>query len=122
MNIFKESLTQNVDMHNLTTMTNKGVGLYVEIETELFTQTIPPLQGEIDARTVAKLQSYKEEMTLLLRRIVEKKIGNRFEKLFSEYLTEELRNPRTQTVKKILFERESKELKSLFLLIDSHLS
>ena len=64
----REGLTQELDMYELTVMTNKGVGLYVEIETDLFTQTIPPLRGEIDERTVAKLQSYKEEMTLFLRR------------------------------------------------------
>ena len=88
----------------------------------MFIQTIPPLQGEVDEQTVTKLQSYKEEMTLLLQRIVAEKIRNRFEKLFSEYLTEELKDPRTQTMRKILLERESKELKSLFLSIDSHLS
>ena len=64
----REGLTQELDMYELTVMTNKGVGLYVEIETDLFTQAIPPLRGEIDERTVAKLQSYKEEMTLFLRR------------------------------------------------------
>ena len=118
----KESLVQELDMYELTVVTNKGVGLYVEIETDSFTQTIPPLRGEIDEQAVAKLQSYKEEMTLLLQRIVTEKIGNGFEKLFSEYMAEELKNPRIQTIKKILLAREFEELKGLFLSINSHLS
>ena len=62
----KESLTRNVDLRELTMMTNKGVELHFEIEMELSNQTIPPLRGEIDPRTVEKLQTYREEMTLLL--------------------------------------------------------
>ena len=72
----KEGLVQELDLYNLTMITNEGVGLYIEIETDLFTQTTPPLRGEINERTVAKLQSYKEETTLLLQQIVTEKIGN----------------------------------------------
>ena len=61
-------------------------------------------------------------MTRLLQKIATEEIGNRIEKLVSEYLTEELRNPHRRTMKKISFERQSRELKSLFLLIDSRLS
>ena len=96
----RESLTQEPNMYELTTMINKGVGLYIKIKTELFTQTLPPLRGEIDKQIVAELQSRKEEMKLLLQRIAEEKIGKKFEKLFSEYLAEELENPHTQTIKK----------------------
>ena len=71
---------------------------------------------------MAKLQSYKEETTLLLQQIVTEKIGNRFEKLFSEYIAEELKNPRIQTMKKILLTQEFRELKGLFSSINSHLS
>ena len=43
------------------------------------------------------------------------------EKIFSEYLTEELRDPRRRTMKKTLFERQFKDLKRLFLSIDNAL-
>ena len=118
---FREGLTLELNMHELTVKINEGLGLYVEIKTDLFTQTLPPLRGGIDEQTVAELQSYKKEMTFLLHKIAEEKIGNKFEKLFSEYLTEELKNPRNHTMKKELLERESKELKRLFLSIDNTL-
>ena len=87
----------------------------------MFNQTLPPLRGEIDKQIVAELQSRREEMKLLLQRIAEEKIGIKFEKIFSKYLTEELENPRTQTIKKMLLERKSNELKRLFLSIDNTL-
>ena len=43
------------------------------------------------------------------------------EKIFSQYLTEELRNPHIRTMKKTLFERQFKDLKGLFLSIDNAL-
>ena len=70
----KESLAQELNMNELTIITNKGVGLYIEIKTELFTQTLPLLRGEIDKQMVAELQSRREEMGLLLRKIAEEKI------------------------------------------------
>ena len=117
----KESLAQELNMNELTIITNKGVGLYIEIKTELFTQTLPLLRGEIDKQMVAELQSRREEMGLLLQKIAEEKIGEKFEKIFSEYLAEELENPCTQTLKKMLLKRKSDELKRLFMSIDNAL-
>ena len=115
----KEDLTREPNIHELTVVINKGLGLYIEVETDLFTQSLPSLRGNINEQAVMELQSCKEKMTSLLQRIVEKEIGDRLEKLFSGYLTKELKNPRTQTVRKILYERESKELKALFVSIDN---
>ena len=106
-------------MHELTVVVNKGLGLHIEVETELFTQSLPSLRGDIDEQTVMELRLCKEEIASLLKKIVEKEIGDRLEKLFSGYLAEELKNPRIRTMRKILCERESQELKALFLSIDS---
>ena len=115
----KEGLTRELNIHELTIIINKGLGLYIEVETDLFTQSLPSLRENINEQTIMELQSCKEKMTSLLQRIVEQEIGDRLEKLFSEYLTEELKNPRTQTMRKILYERESKKLKALFVSIDN---
>ena len=115
----QEDLTRELDIHELTVVINKGLGLYIEVETDLFTQSLPSLHGNINEQAIMELQSCKEKMTSLLQKIVEKEIGDRLEKLFSKYLTEELKNPRTQTMRKILYERESKELKALFVSIDN---
>ena len=115
----KEDLTRELNMHELTVVVNKGLGLHIEVETELFTQSLPSLRGDIDEQTVMELRLYKEEIASLLKKIVEKEIGDRLEKLFSGYLAEELKNPRIRTMRKILCKRESQELKALFLSIDS---
>ena len=115
----KEDLTRELNIHELTVVINKELGLYIEVETDLFTQSLPSLRGSINEQAIMELQSCKEKMTSLLQKIVEREIGDRLEKLFSEYLTEELKNPRTQTMRKILYERESKELKALFVSIDN---
>ena len=81
---------------------------------ELLNQEVPPLRGDIDSETLNRLRSYKEEMILLIQRIVTKKIGNKLERSMSEYMTEELRNSRIRTIKKILLEQEPRELKELF--------
>ena len=108
-------------MRELTVKVNEGLGLYIEIKTDLFTQTLPSLLGETDEQAVTELQLYKKEMASLLHELAEKEIGCRFEKIFSKYLTEELRNPRSHTLKKKQLEYESKELKRLFLSIDNAL-
>ena len=115
----KEDLTRELNIHELTIIINKGLGLYIEVETDLFTQSLPSLRENINEQAIMELQSCKEKMTSLLQRIVEQEIEDRLEKLFSEYLMEELKNPRTQTMRKILYERESKELKALFVSIDN---
>ena len=115
----KEDLTRELNMRELTIVVNKGLGLHIEVETELFTQSLPSLRGDIDEQTVTELRLCKEEIASLLKKIAEKEIGDRLEKLFSGYLTEELKNPRVRTIKKILYERETQELKALFLSIDS---
>ena len=115
----KEDLTRELNMRELTIVVNKGLGLHIEVETELFTQSLPSLRGDIDEQTVTKLRLCKEEIASLLKKIAEKEIGDRLEKVFSGYLTEELKNPRIRTIKKILYERETQELKALFSSIDS---
>ena len=115
----KEDLTRELNMRELTIVVNKGLGLHIEVETELFTQSLPSLRGDIDEQTVTELRLCKEEIASLLKKIAEKEIGDRLEKVFSGYLTEELKNPRIRTIKKILYERETQELKALFSSIDS---
>ena len=88
---------------------------------ELSNYEIPSLRRETESKELEKmqLQLHKEEITLFLQKIVDK-IGDEMEKIFSEYLTEELRDPR-RTMKKTLFERQFKDLKRLFLSIDNAL-
>ena len=115
----KEILSNNIDLHELTLITNKSVELRVEIDMELSNREIPLLREETESERLkkAQLQRHKEEMIPLLQTIVDK-IGKEMERIFSEYLTEELRNPRGQTIKKVLFERQFKDLKRLFLSVD----
>ena len=43
----KEGLVQELDLYNLTMITNEGVGLYIEIETDLsYLLKQSPLYGE----------------------------------------------------------------------------
>ena len=108
-------LPSNVELDVLQTMTNKCIELRYEVGIDL-ADDIPSLQNETTSKTT-ELQLYRGEIDLLLHKIV-KKIGDGMEKIFSDYLTEELNNPRIQTAKKFLFEKNFKELKSLFLSID----
>ena len=115
----KEILSNNIDLHELTLITNKSVELRVEIDMELSNREIPLLREETESERLkkAQLQRHKEEMIPLLQTIVDK-IGKEMERIFSEYLTEERRNPSGQTIKKVLFERQFKDLKRLFLSVD----
>ena len=115
----KEILSNNINLHELTLITNKSVELRVEIDMELSNHEIPLLREETESERLkkAQLQRHKEEMIPLLQTIVDK-IGTEMERIFSEYLTEELRNPRGRTIKKVLFERQFKDLKRLFLSVD----
>ena len=87
---------------------------------ELFNRELPLLREETNSEKLEKmqLQRYREKMAPLLQTIVDR-IGKELERIFSEYLTEELRNPYEQTIKKVLFERQFKDLKNLFLSIDN---
>ena len=81
---------------------------------------LPLLRKETNSERMKRiqLQQYKEKLTPLLQTIVDK-IGEELEKIFSEYLAEELRNPYELTIKKVLFERQVRDLKGLFLSIDN---
>ena len=100
----------------LKTMTNKCIELHYEVGIDL-SDEIPSLQKETTTSRTLELQLYRGEIDLLLHNIIEK-IGNEMEKIFSNYLTEELNNPHIQTTEKFLFEKNFRELKSLFLSID----
>ena len=108
-------LPSDVELDVLQTMTSKCIELRYEVGIDLADE-IPSLQRETISRTT-ELQLYRGEIDLLLHKIIEK-IGDEMEKIFSDYLTEELNNPRIQTAKKFLFEKNFKELKNLFLSID----
>ena len=109
-------LTNEVELNALKAMTKKCIELHYEVRIDL-SDEIPSLRGETTADRTQKLQSYKEEIDLLLREIVDK-IGNKMEKIFSNYLSEELENPYRETMEKFLFEKHFRELKNLFLSID----
>ena len=76
-------------MYELTLVSNKCVELQFEVKMELSNYEIPSLRRETESKELEKmqLQLHKEEMTLLLQKIVDK-IGDEMEKIFSEYLTE----------------------------------
>ena len=116
----EEILLNDIDLNTLTSITNKSVTLRVELNLELFNCELPLLRKETNSERMKRiqLQQYKEKLTPLLRTIVDK-IGEELEKIFSEYLAEELRNPYELTIKKILFERQVRDLKGLFLSIDN---
>ena len=67
----KEDLTRELNMRELTIVVNKGLGLHIEVETELFTQSLPSLRGDIDEQTVTELRLCKEEIASLLKKILE---------------------------------------------------
>ena len=116
----EEILSNDTDLNALTRITNKSVTLRVEIDLELFNRELPLLREETNSEKLEKmqLQQYREKLTPLLQTIVDK-IGEELERIFSEYLTEELRNPYERTIKKVLFEGQVRDLKSLFLSIDN---
>ena len=70
----KETLTNNTDLHKLTIVTSKCVELQFEIKLELSNHEIPSLREETESQKLEKMQSqlHKEEITLLLRKIVDK--------------------------------------------------
>ena len=116
----EETLSNNIDLPTLTRIANKSVELRVEIDMEVSNCELPLLREETNSEKLKRtqIQQCKEKMTPLLQTIVDK-IGNELERIFSEYLTEELRHPYEQTIKKVLFERQFKDLKNLFLSIDN---
>ena len=97
----EEILLNDIDLNTLTSITNKSVTIRVEINLELFNCELPLLRKETNSEKLKRmqLQQYKEKLTPLLQTIVDK-IGEELEKTFSEYLTEELRIPYEQTIKK----------------------
>ena len=116
MHIKNALLTREVELNVLKTMTSKCIKLRYEVGIDLADE-IPSLQKETLTNRTLELQLYRGEIDLLLHNIIEK-IGNEMEKIFSNYLTEELNNPHIQTTEKFLFEKDFRELKSLFLSID----
>ena len=115
-NIENTLLTNEVELNTLKAMTKKCIELHYEVRIDLSNE-IPSLRGEAIADRTQKLQSYKEEVDILLQKIVDK-IGNKMETIFSDYLSEELKNPYRETMEKFLFEKHFGELKDLFLSID----
>ena len=66
--VIKETLTSNIDLHELAIVTNKCIELQFEIKLELSNHEIPSLRGETESQRLEKmqLQLQKEEITLLL--------------------------------------------------------